>query len=33
MRTVINKRAAVTVNAAKIIRTGFASDHPKSIRE
>ncbi len=33
MRTVMNERAAVTANAAKIIRTGFASDHPKSIRE
>ena len=33
MRTIMNGRAAVTVNAAKQIRTGFASDHPKSIRE
>ena len=33
MRTVLNERAAVTVNAAKTIRTGFASDHPKSVRE
>ena len=30
MRTVKNERAAATVNAAKYIRTGFVSDHPKS---
>ena len=30
MRTVMNERAAVTVNAANNIRTGFLSDHPKS---
>ncbi len=33
MRTVMNERAAVTVNAAKYIRTDFASDHPKSTGE
>ncbi len=30
MRTVINERAAVTVNTANNIRTDFVSDHPKS---
>ena len=30
MRTVMNERAAVTVNTANHIRTDLASDHPKS---
>ena len=30
MRTMMNERAAVTVNAAMYIRAGFVSDHPKS---
>ena len=30
MRTVMNERAAVTVNTANHIRTDFVSDHPKS---
>ena len=30
MRTTMNERAAATVNAATINRTGFVSDHPKS---
>ena len=30
MRAVMNEWAAVTVNTANHIRTGFVSDHPKS---
>ena len=30
MRTVMNERATVTVNAVNSIRTDFVSDHPKS---
>ena len=30
MRTVTKERAAVAVNTGKHIRTGIASDHPKS---
>ncbi len=32
MRTVMTERAAATVNAAKYIRTGCASGHPKSVQ-
>lgn len=30
MRTVMKKRAAVTVNTANHVRADFVSDHPKS---
>ncbi len=30
MRTVMNERAAVTVNTANNVRKGLVSDHPKS---
>ncbi len=33
MRTVMMKRAAVTVNTVNYIRADFVSDHPKSRAE
>ncbi len=33
MRTIMNERAAATVNTANHIRAGIASGHPKSLTE